>query len=83
MADQPVSCRDLDPIGFLQAYFPANLIVNCEAECPMKWLRMARPFSEPNAYGGRATRDKKTRELRAPTAASGGLYRVLTDASTR
>lgn len=37
-----VSCRDLDPIGFLQAYYPANLIVNCEAECPMKWMRMPR-----------------------------------------
>ena len=41
-------------------------------------MSACRPFSEPNAYGGRATRDKKTRELRMPTAASGGLYRILT-----
>ena len=100
-ASGAVSCRDLDPLGFLHAYYPADIVGKvsdvmkrhhshhsqhvtdtvgqCASECPSKWLRLPRPFETPNKYGGPATRDKKTRELRAGRS---GLFHVPTDRTT-
>jgi len=80
----PISCADLDPVGFIASYFSTSKRQYCTQECPGMWpeTRWGKNNIESamlpaRQYGPLADQRKTTLDLRPHLS---GVYRVVRDA---